>query len=56
MKHRTVSPEDETDQHIDVGEVCKKTDEGKFLPQAGNGLILAENLVGGQADGCVGQW
>ena len=54
MKHRTVSLEDETDHHIDIGEVREKTDEGKFSPQAGNGLILADKLVGGEADGCVG--
>ncbi len=56
MKHRTVSVEDETDQHIDVGEVREKTDKAEFSPPAVNGLMLADNLVGGQADGCVGQW
>jgi hypothetical protein len=56
MKHRTVSLEEETDHHIDVGEIREKTDESKFSPQTVNGLILAEKLVGGQAEGCVGQW
>jgi hypothetical protein len=56
MKHGPVSLEDETDHHIDVGEIREKTDEGKFSPQAGNGLILADKLVGGQAEGSVGQW
>lgn len=56
MKHRAVSLEDETDHHIDVGEVSEKTDEGKFSPQTGNRLILADKLVSGQAEGGVGQW
>jgi hypothetical protein len=56
MKHRTVSLKDETDHHIDVGEVREKTDESELSPQAVNGLIFAEKLVGGQAEGCVGQW
>jgi hypothetical protein len=56
MKHRTVSLEDETDHHIDVGEVREETNESKFPPQAVNGLIFAEKLVGGQAEGYVGQW
>ena len=56
MKHGPVSLEDETDHHIDVGEIREKTDEGKFSPQAGNRLILADKLVGGQAEGRVGQW
>jgi len=56
MKHRTVSLEDEADHHVDVGEVREKADEGKFSPKARNGLILAEKLMGGQAEGGVGQW
>lgn len=56
MKHGTISLEDETDYHIDIREVGEKTDEGEFLPQAVNRLILAEKLVGGQAEGGVGQW
>ena len=56
MKDRTVSLEDEADHHIDVGEVREKTDEGKLSPQAGNGLVLSDKLVGGQAYGGVGQW
>jgi hypothetical protein len=56
MKQKTVSLEDETDHHIEVGEVREKTDESKLSPQAGNRLVLADQLVGGQADGGVGQW
>ena len=56
MKHGAVSLEDEADHHIDVGKVREKTDEGKLSPQAGNGLVLSDKLVGGQAYGGVGQW
>ena len=56
MKHRTVSVEEETDHHIDVREVREQADESKLFPDAVNRLIVAEKLVGGQADGCVGQW
>jgi hypothetical protein len=56
MKHGAVSLENEADHHIHVGEVREKTDKGKFSPPAVNGLMLAEKLVGGEADRCVGQW
>jgi len=56
MKHRTVSLEEETDHHIDVGKVREKTDESELSPRAVNGRVLPAELMSGQAEGCVGQW
>jgi len=56
MKGGTVTLEEETDHHIDIGKVREKTDERQLSPGAVNRRILPEELMSGQAEGRVGQW